>query len=450
MKIIFYSTNSNYFNKNQVELFNYPMDSIEFSSFKNQCPKDKLYIVTQEPAFFLPENASALNSAADIFYLPQESSAQEVASKIIELEPDLVIAMTYWQSPFDWLTISDSIVAEILESKGIKTICHPLETAMICFDKNQTRAFFEQNKFNHPRSLFVDHDLFFCAGSNKAVISNVYKNSIFLQLRKMKLPLVIKDTTGVSSYSVDVVHTYGEAENYLNSKKNNSNRLIQEFADGIQIGVELYGNNGQYKVLPPFIFSVNKYGITSPKQSVKFSDGKTEGKQFQELKKQLLQLADKMKFNGAAQVDLVYKDGKWIFLEINPRLSGMTRSYCSGYGFNVYELITEYKNLGKMNPVLSIKLPPQEKVILEKLTCFSEIKKISQIYDKAAKQEREKGWCEIIFSAENLGEIKNGLKKVEEFFEKNKSLIPEALRPDKSIFEQSVSMLKSPLFPADC
>ena len=249
--------------------------------------------------------------------------------------------MTFWVAPFDWLNISDALVAEKLKEKGIKTICNPLETGLICFDKNRSREFFEAKSFSCPKTLFVDHDMFFCAGSHKDVLRNAYKESVFIQLKELQLPLVIKDTVGLSSYSLAVVNTYGEACAYLNSKKNNSNRIIQEFAEGLQIGVEIYGKPGNYTMLPPFIFSVNKYGITSPKQSVKYSQGTewTQTKEFLDLQKEMLRLAELLKIQGAAQVDLVLKQGKWQIIEINPRLSGMTLAYCSALESNVFDLM---------------------------------------------------------------------------------------------------------------
>ncbi|MCR4735718.1 MAG: ATP-grasp domain-containing protein [Treponema sp.] len=450
MKIVFYSTNSNLYDTNRFELFEYPENIVHFNNFCDTHLQDTFYIVTQAPAFFMPENHLEYNDK--IIYLSQSAAPLEVAAKIKELKADLAIAMTFWVAPFDWLTISDALVAEELEKLGIKSICHSLQTALTCFDKNRCQAFFEKNNFTVPKSLFVDHDMFFCAGSNKEVLRNVYKESVFSQLEKMKLPHVIKDTCGLSSYSLAVTNTYGESKAYLNSKKNNSNRLIQEFSQGLQIGIEVYGIPGNYTVLPPFSFSVNKYGITSPKQSIKFSDGQRTSLEFKKIEKEILRLANLLNFYGAAQIDLVYNKGEWTFIEINPRLSGMTRAYACGCELSIYEMlykscVLEESVFTKMKPLLSVKLPPQSKKILEEMSRIGgSLKNINQIYDKDAKQEREKGWCEVIFASNNIKEIENSLNEVKDFFQKNLENIAETQRPDFSIFEESELMLKSPLF----
>jgi hypothetical protein len=303
--------------------------------------------------------------------------------------------------------------------------------------------------------------MFFCAGSHKEVLRNAYRESVFAQVKKMKLPLVIKDTTGLSSYSLAVVNTYGEAAAYLTSRKNNSNRIIQEFEDGIQAGIEIYGVPGNYTVLAPFVFSVNKYGITSPKQSVKYSDGSiwTKSKEFTELKKEMLRLAELLKLEGAAQVDLVLKDGKWKIIEINPRLSGMSLSYTSGYKTSIFDIMYSSINKSfeqeKMNPVLSIKFPPQDKAILQRISELNnhhkeqedaKILHITQIYDSAAKQEREKGWCEVIISGRDKKSIGLMLGELKSLFSHLEPMLSECQKPDASIFEQSELMLKSPLY----
>ena len=184
--------------------------------------------------------------------------------------------------------------------------------------------------------VFCDHDLYFCAGSNKEVLRNVYKESVLAQIRGLRLPVIIKDTTGLSSYGMTVAHTYGEVAGYLNSKRNNSNRLIEEFISGRQFGLEIYGLPGAYTVLPPFEFSVNQYGITSPKQSVKYGPCELPA----ELREMMLKLAEGLELCGTAQVDLILDDdGKWHIIEVNPRLSGMTYTYAAACGLSVFEMM---------------------------------------------------------------------------------------------------------------
>ena len=89
-------------------------------------------------------------------------------------------------------------------------------------------------------------------------------------------------------------------------------------------------------MLPPFEFSVNQYGITSPKQSIKLGPCKLP----EALRNMMLKLAEKLELRGCAQVDLILdSEGEWHIIEINPRLSGMSYTYACMLGVSVFELM---------------------------------------------------------------------------------------------------------------
>lgn len=394
MKVVFYSTNSNVFDKETFKISVLPSNETQFNTFIKKHPEHEFICISQLPAMFMPEKSTII--------LPQDSDYKQMAEKIIEQSPDVAIALTYYVNPYDWLTVNDALVAEILNQHGIKTICNSVNTGLICFDKYRTHQHLLQNNFNVPSALFVDHDLYFCAGSHKEVIQNVYKLSVASQINKMTLPLIIKDTVGLSSYGMTVVHTYGEAIGYLNSKRNNSNRIVEEYIQGEHFGTEIYGVPGQYSVLPLFKFSLNQYGITSPKQSSKEGPYKIP----LELETELLRLAQSLQIQGCAQVDLIHSDdGKWYIIEINPRLSGMSYLYASVFGLTVFDLIwerAENNNENVFNVKLSNKHFTSQKIDIQTELQMQKIIKqdgvllLNQSNDMAAKQEREKGFCEVV------------------------------------------------------
>ena len=299
MRIVFYSTNSNIFNEETFKIKVMPSNTQAFTDFCALHPENDFFCVTQKPGMFLPEI-----SDSQIHYLPLEIDTDSFAEYILTLKPDLAIAMTFWIEPYDWLPVSDAQVAKKLNACGVRTICHSVQTGLLCFDKWRFHNEMARLGFDVPAAVFCDHDLYFCAGSNKEVIRNVYKESVLAQIRDLKLPVIIKDTTGLSSFGMTVANTYGEVAGYLNSKRNNSNRLIEEFIRGRQFGLEIYGVPGAYTVLPPFEFSVNQYGITSPKQSVKYGPCPLPDV----LRDMMLSLAEGLGLCGAAQVDLILDD----------------------------------------------------------------------------------------------------------------------------------------------
>ena len=415
MRIVFYSSNSNVFNDKTFIITVMPGHAQTFTQFCNTHPEHDFFCVTQKPGMFLPQENTKLEN---IIYLPEQTDTDSFVNTVAGLKPDLAIAMTFWIEPYDWLTVSDALIAQKLESLGIKTLCNSLECGLNCFDKWRTHNELSRLGFDVPPAVFCDHDLYFCAGSNKEVLRNVYKESVLAQVQKLNLPLIIKDTTGLSSYGMTVANTYGEVAGYLNSKRNNSNRLIEEFITGRQYGLEIYGVPGAYQILPPFEFTVNQYGITSPKQSVKYGPCPLP----EDLKKMMLELAEKMRFNGVAQVDLILDEANsWHIIEINPRLSGMSYTYAAACGLSVFEMIYRSCIIKEALPqplpfVMSLKLPLMSENQMKEIFEINSVTLLNQTNDLAAKQEREKGFCECIICCNEKSVLQNAVTKLKEQF----------------------------------
>ena len=416
MRIVFYSTNSNIFDEVNFKINVLPQNQLAFQNLKKAFPQDDFFCLTQKPGIFMPEESSCI--------LPKDASTDDFVNEIMALKPDLVLAMTFWIEPYDWLPVSDALVAEKLRELGVRTICHSVQTGLVSFDKWRTHNELARLGFKVSPAVFCDHDLYFCAGSNKEVLRNVYKESVLAQIRGLRLPVIIKDTTGLSSYGMTVAHTYGEVAGYLNSKRNNSNRLIEEFISGRQFGLEIYGVPGAYTVFPPFEFSVNQYGITSPKQSVKYGPCELSA----ELHEMMIRLAEGLGLCGAAQVDLILDDnGEWHIIEINPRLSGMTYTYASWLGMSVFELLYNtvvecprsgcIETTAELNKfVMSLKLPLMSENQMKEILKIPGVRLLNQTNDLAAKQEREKGFCECIIAADEKSVLQKAVAHFEELF----------------------------------
>ena len=396
MRIVFYSSNSNKYESQNFENTVIPSWENQWQKFCSLHSQDQFFCISQEPAFFMPEKS--------FIRLEENTNTGDFAQKIIDLAPDLVIAISFWVTPYDWLCVKDALIAEKLRAQSIKTICHSSKTTLLCFDKYQTMNFLQANSFNHAPGFLVDHDLYFCAGNMAEVNENVYKECILEKLKHAEYPLIIKNPVGLSSYGMTVVHTYSEVYGYLNSKKNNSNRLIEKYLEGEQFGAEIYGSNGKYTVMPPFSLSVNQYGITSPKLCEKKGPVLSSEYKIDELKKELERLATALDLDGFAQVDLIWSDGKWYIIEINPRLSGMTTTYAAASQLNFYEYLYRAATgipLPELKSVINKKIPLQTQTELEKLGKEKDVLFISQIKNLAALQERERGYCEVIILTES-------------------------------------------------
>lgn len=405
--LVFYSTNTNAFDGTHLVTHTMPSRRGEWDALAQAFPDCQFFVVTQRPGSFLLDlnrNALSEQSAHVQYVLADGLSPDAMAQKILSLQPDLAIAATFWVTPFDWLGIQDAEVADLLRAQGVRTVCHSLETMLACFDKYQTRLLLERHGFSVPKAVYIHHEQFWAERGHREVQTNAYKAAVLSQLEKMHYPVVIKDTVGLSSYGMEVAVSYKQALFYLFSGRTNGDRLVEEFIEGEQFGTEIYGTDGNYTVLPPFMFSVNRYGITSPKQSVKIGPVTEARYRIDKLKSMLQSLAKKLNLSGIAQVDLIFNQDGWHIIEINPRLSGMTESYAVSLGSSVSEILLNialgrHESFSRLTPALNFKLPILTDSQREELFARPEVARLYQIHNEAAKQEREKGYCEIILSS---------------------------------------------------
>lgn len=459
MRIVLYSTNSNYFDGTKFYYKNFPLNKTELDSLCQKFPEHTFIVATQLPGMFLldlEENEIKEKSSKVEYVILQSDKACDIAKEITLLKPDAAAAATFWTTPYDWLPIKDSMVGEELTKLGVKTYCHSVEATVNCFDKWRTHQAVEKLcSLKMPQAVYVHHALFINGGNRRELKSNVYRESVLMQIKALHFPVVIKDTVGLSSYGMDVVNSFEDAVVYLNSKRNTSDRIIEEYIEGIQFGVEAYGDFREQNNLPsnrtrafislPFMFSVNKYGITSPKQSVKLGPVNSEKFSTDELKKELIALCRQMKFCGAAQFDLVFseKENCWYLIEINPRLSGMSKTVACCYGKSVLELLLENTVFAdftseipadNLNFIFDFKLPLLTAEQFEKVKQFVPLKYICQTENLAARQLREQGFCEIIFGGTNsLQELTGCLQNLKREY-------PEII--EEIFFENANSMLK--------
>lgn len=421
MNVTIYSTNSNHYDGSVFHYTNLPSNAKNLEEslkafFGRDCfDKHNFTLVSQLPGMFLldlTDNKLSEKSPFIDYKILSSSdendtlSSEKIAEIIMESKPDLVFAATYWVTPFDWLGIKDAMIADLLKEKGIRVICNSLESQLISFDKIQTHSFLESKGFNVAKAVYVHHELFWAERSCPEVKDNPYKESVFFRIKKMNFPLIVKDTSGLSSFGMEVCHTFGQVKNFLCGKKNKGDKIVEEFIEGPQFAVEIWGSPEYgYRVFKPFMVSVNQYGITSPKQSVKIGPVKDGLFPLESLNSELLRLAEITKASGILQVDFVWdkKNSRWLIFELNPRLSGMT------------QLQFESWKEGSC-PAMSLKFPILDAETLKKLSEVPFVKHVTQTVNDEAKQNREHGYCEAVLTAKTFEELKENLKTLERDF----------------------------------
>lgn len=411
MNIVIYNTNTTSFDSEFFCISSYPSLTSQWEKIASQHPQHRFIFVSALPGMFLLDysHRQLKERAHTITYHilnPDDicqDSCQEVAHIILSYHPDLALSASYWIQPFDWLPLQDALVAQLLQNRGVKTLCHSCNTVLTCFNKSKTHNFLISQGLPAPKQVYIHHELYVSHKNRREILHNPYREFIFSQLETLQYPVVVKDTVGFSSYGTEVLQNAHQVKTYLDSKRNNFDRVVEEYIPGIQIGVEIHGEPGNYVVFPPFLFSMNKYGITSPKLGCKFGPLTEKDVNLTDLYELIIKVSKTLQFKGSAQIDLIYSQGQWYILEINPRLSGMTSTCAAALSLSVAEYIfdqidnAQAKHVAHYQSVLNIKIPLQEEKNLEKLRKLPEIYAIEQVENKKAKQQRERGYCQVIF-----------------------------------------------------
>ncbi len=252
--------------------------------------------------------------------LPLESSVDEIADLIAADHPDVAVAISVPEVPYDWDQVRDAVIAKKLNERGIETIAHEPEAAKISFEKCSMSNFLAQNGFHVARHFLVSANLFF-AEQDPGILRNTYREYIHYMLSIFHFPVVIKPDCCAGSVGISVAKTMEEAMDILSAGETHVDMLVEEWINGENFGVEIYGAPGKYLVTPAIRFSASKAGLTDPFASVKFGPVFEERYDIPTLDREMIRMAELLQLKGAAEIDLVFSEGKWYIIEVNPRYS---------------------------------------------------------------------------------------------------------------------------------
>ena len=209
----------------------------------------------------------------------------------------------------------DGEVQKILEASKVPYTHSGIESSQLAMDKFKSGKIFKRHNFSHPRSLLCSlKDLI---GSNP-----------------MNYPYVIKPNNNGSSVGVVMINSELEKNDYI--KKSISGRtcseesdklLIQEFIDGPEIQVAIYGNgkSDSIEIVPKnkFYYYESKYFDNGATQHI--IPPRLEYKKIDEVNELGLKAHKILKCKGISRSDFILdkETGNFFILEINTQ-PGMT------------------------------------------------------------------------------------------------------------------------------
>ena len=273
--------------------------------------------------------------------LDSSLSVEEIAERIAKEKPDLAVAFTLGEVFYDWFPVRDSLVKEELEKRGIETIAHSAQLSLDAFEKHRASELLNRHGFLTPNHVFVQGSLFSVQERNPLVTVNIYREYIYSKLRSLTFPVILKPDSGAGTVGVSIAESFEEAVEILEKEKCEEDILIEELIRGENFGIEIFGRKGSYRVLPPINLGTGENGLTDPFLSVKYGPVTDEKYGIRELLDEMEHMAEELGFEGDVELDLIYRDGKWYTIDVNPRFSFLSPAASAMAGSSVVMLYAQ-------------------------------------------------------------------------------------------------------------
>lgn len=429
MKIVLYTTRSDAFNGDYVHMSYMPRRARAWDELAAKYPDHKIVVVGTKPgnALFDMDGNEIAERPENVEYVEIDGGAgiEEIADLIAELGPDVAVAISGPGQTLDWNPVMDSMVAEELEKRGIRTEAHRVFTSIGCFDKWRSSMMLRSGGFDVARSLYVHNDMFRVEDEIPSITTNVYKEYVLRRIQDMDYPVIIKSTTGAGSAGIQIAQTFEEAKAALLADDNTADVLVEEMLPGEQFGTEIHVTaDGKCNVLPPFALSINDTGITDPYTGTKYGPVMSEAYGIAELQESLARMAKEFGFKGSTEIDLVYRNNKWYVIEINPRWSGLTTTAAAAQGRSPFEIYMEsalggtrdYSDWSQLRPAINFKVTGMSDEDAERLAGFDGVQYVGNTIAEVPGRERV-AFSEVVMGGfDTKEELVEAFRKVRDAF----------------------------------
>lgn len=282
--------------------------------------------------------SAGVATAVNVIKSLQESNhynCKIIATDMNEYSAGLYLADKYFISPSVKTESFLSFLKSIILKERIDFI-FPIHSSEIeFFSKN--KLFFE--KLNAGIIIPTQKTIKKCNNKDSFQIflknNNFYFPKTYSSIDEIKsYPVFIKPKTGSSSIGANKIENKEQLQLYFNNT--NNHYIIQDFIDWPEITIDCYVNKN--RKLVGFV----------PRFRIKIKDGKSVVSKTMFDENVLIQtkkILSDLKYTGACNVQMFYKEGNIKIIEVNPRLSAGGLPLCTRAGVNIPELmIRDYFN----------------------------------------------------------------------------------------------------------
>ncbi|MBR0859758.1 ATP-grasp domain-containing protein [Bradyrhizobium liaoningense] len=263
--------------------------------------------------------------------LPPDATVDIVANALLEWGASGAISL----SIPDENSIRDAQVKHRLAQSGIPMIAHDPHTTYLFANKWETKRTVARFGLLTAPGFLLDGDLV----NGRALQVRAYADYVAQQCAELGYPVLTKPLWDCLGNGIRFLHNEADLVAFLRSPYN-GNCVVEKFIDGELCSVEIIGRGDQL-VFQPLIWK----GRTRPSPSFPFTQVRDSIPRpdaelhFVPTANKLRRMCAELSVCGALEVEMVYADGHYHIIEINPRVSGSTSLSIASSGFNTFEAL---------------------------------------------------------------------------------------------------------------
>ncbi|WP_171165237.1 ATP-grasp domain-containing protein [Streptomyces sp. I05A-00742] len=286
------------------------------------------------PKLFCTEDPGDLSAYCPEFeLLAPQATCEEFVERICRWGADGAISLS-WP---DENSVRDAAVGETLRSIGIPMVMHGQEITARFSDKWETRRIVRDFGLETPGGELLE------AGRLKGNTWSglAYRHFIEQKAARLGYPLLAKPLWGCSAEGILFIEDAAAMRRFLDEPPE-AGVVLEKCLSGELCSVEIIGHDGNY-ILQPLVWKGATGGApTLMSERVRICARRQQAEtDFLPVARQLRKLSTEAEVCGAIEVEMIYVDGSYQVIEINPRTSGTTVISTAASGCNTFQCLQD-------------------------------------------------------------------------------------------------------------
>ncbi len=301
--------------------------------------------------------------------------------------------------------VRDSLVKNYVQQHGwdVNVIANDPEAMEATYDKWLTKQ------------ILNDHDVAVTPGHLIDISKEAKEYSLAFDF-----PVIVKERKSFTGMGIRILKDERSYKNYVDRNRDKS-LFVEPFIEGAEVSLEVISWKGQ-KLFQPLVYkgetriNILEHPAYRPRISPYQKGSLLEKK----IVNMVSKAVDVLGLSGAAEFEFIIENGEPKIMEVNPRISGITRLCNAGGGTNVYSILAHTAITDQLPTALEVseKYAMQfpltvvpEGVLLEELQANPNVTYIKPITWMPILPIKSN----VILSYESLDALSAGVKSLEEY-----------------------------------